>query len=324
MNFEGLEKKTNWYGRVSYWEGEKILYKECSKCGEIKSIDCFNESKTRGKIRSACKDCTSKKTKEYREKNAQKLKEAKKEYYDNHKEEIAEKRKIYREVNKEKISIRRKGYREKNKESISESKKRWAEANKEHVKEQRKEYWDRNREILIKKSKIYQEKNKEKLKEYRRNRNENIKKENLENITNLLKQIKPILNQLDLQIFGYIYKITNINGHCYIGQSVRTLKERYKENVINGWIKERMKYDNQKFKEELQEEDFTIEVIDFGVCQYHLDKLEAYYIDKYDSCNNGYNNREGNHKTNDGLEEFQQILKENGLEFIDGKLVKIA
>ena len=85
-----------------------------------------------------------------------------------------------------------------------------------------------------------------------------------------------------------------------------------------------MKYGNQKFKEELQEEDFTIEVIDFGVCQYHLDKLEAYYIDKYDSYNNGYNNNAGHHSTDDGLEEFEQILKENGLQFIDGKLVKVA
>ena len=66
------------------------------------------------------------------------------------------------------------------------------------------------------------------------------------------------------------------------------------------------------------------ETLDVAFCQYHLDKLEAYYIDKYDSFLNGYNNNAGNHDTDDGIEEFNRILLENNLEFIDGKLVKIA
>ena len=57
-------------------------------------------------------------------------------------------------------------------------------------------------------------------------------------------------------------------------------------------------------------------------CQYHLDKLEAYYIDKYGSYNNGYNNNSGHHKTDDYIEEFNQILLEHNLEFVDGKLIE--
>ena len=110
----------------------------------------------------------------------------------------------------------------------------------------------------------------------------------------------------------------------YIGQTIRPLKARYGLDIIQGWIEERKHYQNQKFLEELIEEDIEFtETLDVACCKYHLDKLEAYYINKYDSCNNGYNNKEGNHRTDDGIEEFNQILKENNLEFVDGKLIVI-
>ena len=111
--------------------------------------------------------------------------------------------------------------------------------------------------------------------------------------------------------------------HIYIGQTIQPLKVRYKSNIIKGWIEDRLKYNGQKFKEELIEEDIVVtEVVDVAFCQYHLDKLETYYIQKYDSCNNGYNNEYGNHNTNDGLEEFQQILSTHNLEYKDGKIIK--
>ena len=104
-------------------------------------------------------------------------------------------------------------------------------------------------------------------------------------------------------------------GHVYIGQTTQLLKDRYgSKEVIKGWIKERKTYENQKFVEELIEEDFEVtEFLDVAFCQYHLDKLE-----------NGYNNECGNHNTDNGIEEFNQILKENNLEFINGKLMKIV
>ena len=112
--------------------------------------------------------------------------------------------------------------------------------------------------------------------------------------------------------------------HIYIGQTIRPLSRRYKSNIIKGWIEDRLAKNNQKFTEELIEEDFIVtELFDIAFCQYHLDKLEAYYIDKYDSYNNGYNNNAGHHDTDDGIEEFNQILKENNLQFINGQLLRM-
>ena len=144
-------------------------------------------------------------------------------------------------------------------------------------------------------------------------------------ISSIVEQINPAFKQLNLPIYGYIYKFENIKTRrVYIGETINPLKERYKSNVIQGWIKERLKYDNQKFTEELIEEDFKVtEVLDVAFCQYHLDKLEAYYINKYDSYNNGYNNREGNYNTTDGLKEFNEILAKHNLKFVDGKLMQI-
>ena len=114
-------------------------------------------------------------------------------------------------------------------------------------------------------------------------------------------------------------------GHKYIGQTTQPLKTRYNgSNIVKGWIEDRLKYNGQKFTEELIEKDFIVtETLDVAFCQYHLDKLEAYYIDKYDSFLNGYNNQPGNHNTDDGIEEFNQILSDHNLEFKDGKLIQI-
>lgn len=81
-----------------------------------------------------------------------------------------------------------------------------------------------------------------------------------------------------------IYKITNlINGKCYIGQSV-DIYERwhqhkyadYKESVIHTAIK---KYGI---------ENFSFEIIE-KIHQAELNEREIYWINYYDSYNNGYN-----------------------------------
>ena len=95
--------------------------------------------------------------------------------------------------------------------------------------------------------------------------------------------------------------------------------------MIKTWIKERKGKINQKFKEELVEENFEIdELLDVGCCKYHLNKLEAHYINCYNSCNEGYNNINGKHNDDDGIEEFENILNKYGLEFINGELRRIC
>ena len=91
--------------------------KKCSNCLEVKIIEEFFK-KPNGKegFLSLCKKCHSEKSKLYREKNDNKLKEYKKEYREKNKDIILEKEKKYREkLDKETISNYNKEWRKNNK-----------------------------------------------------------------------------------------------------------------------------------------------------------------------------------------------------------------
>lgn len=86
---------------------------------------------------------------------------------------------------------------------------------------------------------------------------------------------------------GYIYKITNnINNKIYIGQTVRNIKERFREHLKNA---------NSESKQPLYraiakygKENFTIDIIE--ECNINkINEREIYYINKMNSYNNGYN-----------------------------------
>ena len=282
MNFEELEERVNNRGGVSYWKDGVMIYKKCTKCGELKTIEEFNyQNKKKGTYRPDCKKCES----QYKKDNSERYKEGWKRWYRNNKERKKETNKKYFQKH--------------------------AEYYKEYYKINKKEYYDKNSEKII---------------EYKKQRRKDMKQENIENITNMLEEIDPILKELNLPVYGYIYKIENIvTGRVYVGQTIRPLKERYKGGVVKGWIKDRRKRQSQKFLEELIEENFVFtEVLAVGISQYHLDKLESYWIKEYNSCENGYNNQPGNHKSEEGLKEFNEILKANNLEFINGELRRIC
>jgi hypothetical protein len=218
--------------------------------------------------------------------------------------------KQYNEVNKEKIKEQQKQYREVNKEKKKEYDKQYHKDNAEHFKQYYKQYHKDNAE----RKKQY----------YKQHYKDNIEN-NLQYISSIVEQIRPIFKELSLPVYGYIYKVTNVKTkHTYTGQTKLGLSLRYGSNIIKSWIAERKEKTNQKFIDELIEENLTIEIIDVGCCQYHLDKLEVYWINYYDSYNNGYNNNAGYHDTDDGLEEFIEILEQHNLEFIDGQIVKKA
>ena len=323
--FETTEKRINkQYGTITYWKDGVMIGRRCTKCGEDKVINEFGFD-GRKRHKAHCKECERKRVKEYRknniekcrastkkyaQENAEKMKEYWKQYRQEHLEHKKEINKKYREEHKEEIALKKKQYCQENREAILKNKKRYYQENKEKFSERKKQQYKENPEYFKERAKYY---------------HELYKNEELQNLTNMLKQINPILKKLNLKAYGSVYKVTNIKTRrVYIGQTTVPLRKRYRSNVVKGWINERKGYENQKFLEELNEEDLKIEIIDVAVCQYHLDKLEAYWIDYYNSYNDGYNNNYGNYKTDDGLEEFEQILKENGLQFIDGKLVKIA
>lgn len=90
-----------------------------------------------------------------------------------------------------------------------------------------------------------------------------------------------------------IYKITNtINGKCYIGQSIY-LKKRIKRHLSYKCYKDNLalykafdKYGVDKFTIEILE---TIDTEKCAAIKLELDKLEIFYIKKYNSYNSGYN-----------------------------------
>ena len=290
----GIETRVNRKGGITYWKDDILIGKRCNKCGKDKSTEHFSIIKATNMPGSYCKECMNEKTKKWSQENYERKREQDRRYYLN---------------NKEKVSTTNKRWRENNVERCKENRKKWRESNREKKRESNRE-WSRN--------------NREKDRELKRKSEIKIKKQHIKKVTEMLQQVNPILKELDVKAYGYIYKITNIKtNHVYIGQTIIPLNIRYHGDVIKGWIKERYERDNQKFLEEMIEENFEVEdVFDIGICKYHLDKLESYWINQYDSYNNGYNNNLGNYKTDDGLEEFQQILSTHNLEYKDGKIIK--
>lgn len=94
-------------------------------------------------------------------------------------------------------------------------------------------------------------------------------------------------------MFGFIYIITNsINSKAYIGQTIRTIEERFKEHCrtkcsqgeLNMLIKRAIKkYGEKNFK-----------ITELERCnEENLDDREVYYISLYDSYYSGYNMTKG-------------------------------
>ena len=324
MNIEQLEKRVNkQYGTITYWKDGVLIGRKCTVCGKDKKMSEFSyKNKKKGTYKANCKECD----KQYRKENATHLKEYDKQYYKDNIERIkkycednakhrSEINKQWREENKEKL----KQYREKNKEKIAKNWQKYYEENIEKYKQYRKDNAEKRKEY----DKQRYENDKEKILERTKQRYENDKQNNLQKISEMIKQSNSILKELNLPIYGYVYMFENIKtGHKYVGQSIQPIARRYTGGIVQGWIKERLKYDNQKFKDELIEEDFIVtEVLDVGYCKYHLDKLESYWIDYYDSFNNGYNNNAGHYDTDDGLKEFNKMLSKYNLRFENGKLI---
>ena len=115
------------------------MEKKCTKCGEVKSLDEFGNSKCRkdGK-QYKCKVCC-------------------KEYQIN---------------NKEKISQYRKDYRKENKDSIKSSKQLYYSNNKEKTKSTVSKYYKFNQEKIDKKRKEWRDKNRRKINKYKNLRKE--------------------------------------------------------------------------------------------------------------------------------------------------------
>ena len=138
--------------------------RECSKCGEVKSLDMFY--KKYKKSTAKCIFCIKKEVKEYRQNNKKKIKNAKKIYCDKNKEKIKlQNKKTYQKYS-EKYKINAKEYRQNNKEIIAKKSKEYRIKNKETLKDYQIEYKRKNRYK-------YREQNNKYSKYYRKFKSEN-------------------------------------------------------------------------------------------------------------------------------------------------------
>ena len=104
---------------------------------------------------------------------------------------------------------------------------------------------------------------------------------------------------------GCIYMYTNkINGKRYVGQTTRTLEKRHYQHLFQHesyFDRALQKYGKDNFTLEILADDITN--ID------ELNRLEEYYIEKYDTFNNGYNlNRGGENRTRFSKEDRDKII----------------
>lgn len=99
-----------------------------------------------------------------------------------------------------------------------------------------------------------------------------------------------MIGEINLNI-GYIYKITNlINGKCYIGQTSKYYQLRWNEHKKCAFNNNRLAYDYPLYKafRKYGIVNFKFEVIE--ECEIEeLDDKEIFYIEKYNSFHNGYN-----------------------------------
>lgn len=89
----------------------------------------------------------------------------------------------------------------------------------------------------------------------------------------------------------FVYKATNkISGKCYIGKTTKSLDERKSQHLKLSKTK------NTHFLNALRsygESNFTWEIIDTAKTNEELNEKEIYWINQYNSVNNGYNMIDG-------------------------------
>lgn len=264
----------------NYDDEGNLISKECSCCHEIKSVSEFNKAKRElDGLQLKCKECL-------------------KEYYQKNKERIKEYYQEYRQENKESI----KEYRQKNKESIKEYNKQYQKDNAERIKERQKQYNKDNAERIKEYYKEYYKDNVIYFKEHNKEYNIKKVKEALQQIkTEIEKEPEKYDYNPNFEIYGIIYLVHNTKSDkYYVGQTTIGFDNRYNK----GWLHDHEYKDTVK-------EDLTLygentfeytKIFKVAHSQHELDKLEAYYINYYDSYENGYNETRGNIFTDRGKE----------------------
>lgn len=119
---------------------------------------------------------------------------------------------------------------------------------------------------------------------------------------------------------GYIYIIkNNLNSKVYIGQTIQSVQERFKQHTKPSIVKQRGNYKIYNAINKYGKDNFYVEVLDEAI-ESKLNELEIYYIEKYNSYEKGYNSTKGaDSKTICKIQDLE-LLKEmfnNGMTYID-------
>ena len=113
----------------------------------------------------------------------------------------------------------------------------------------------------------------------------------------------------------WIYKITNIqNNKVYIGQTIRPIEQRFKRHIsdaLNNILDTHFARAIKKYGKE----NFIIEQIDTAQTQEELNQKEQYWIQYYNSVNEGYNETDaiskcGGNTYQSKTEEEMEVIKE--------------
>lgn len=95
--------------------------KECSKCGEVKEVGEFTESKKcKNGISGTCKKCTKEYNKKYRVKNCDKLLQLKRKWIDDNRNHVNESNRKYKKENSEKEHKYKTNYNNANRKQVNE------------------------------------------------------------------------------------------------------------------------------------------------------------------------------------------------------------
>ena len=113
----------------------------------------------------------------------------------------------------------------------------------------------------------------------------------------------------------WIYKITNIqNNKTYIGQTIRPIEQRFHRHLndaLNGILDTHFARAIRKYGKE----NFQIEIIDTAQNQNELNEKERYWIQYYNSVEEGYNETDaiskcGGNTYQSKTEEEMEVIKE--------------
>ena len=267
----------------NYDSNGNLISLECYKCHEIKAVSEFGKNKNnKDGVDTRCKDC-------------------RKEYYKQNAEHYAE----YYKQNADKIKEQNAEYRKQNAEYYAEWHKQNADKRKEYNAEYYKQNADKLKKQMVEYNAEYYKQNKNKIKEqhaeWRKQNAEYHAEYHNQKVEQSLAEIKAYV-EIDPQkydynpneeIYGIVYLVHNVKSDkYYVGQTTTGFDIRYK----SGWLYTHSYKDTVKTDLELYGEDsfeYT-KIFKVAHCQRDLDKLEAYYIDYFNSYDNGYNETRGN------------------------------